>query len=49
MGNSQNHELKLEGARAIGNIASRYPKYSPELIKLSRQQNEGYLYLQALK
>ncbi len=36
---SKNHDFKFEGARAIGNIASRYPEYSLKLIELSKQAN----------
>ena len=46
---NQNHDFKFEGARAIGNIASRYPDFAFNLIELSKQSQEGYLYLQALK
>lgn len=44
-----NHDFKFEGARAIGNIASRFPNFAFNLIDFSKQQPEGYLYLQALK
>lgn len=37
--NSQNHDFKFEGARAIGNIASRHPEYAFKLIELSKQPN----------
>lgn len=47
--NNQNHDLKFEGARSIGNISSRYPEYAAKLIDLSRKSSEGYLYLHALK
>ena len=47
--NHQNHDFKFEGARSIGNIASRYPEFAFKLIEFSKQPHEGYLYLQALK
>lgn len=36
---SKNHDFKFEGARAIGNIASRHSQYSLKLIELSKQPN----------
>lgn len=49
MNGSKNADFRYEAARAIGNIFSRNTSFVPNLIELSKQPNDGFLYLHALK
>lgn len=49
MNASKNADFRHEAARAIGNIVSRNTSYVINLIELSKQPNDGFLYLHAIK